>query len=255
MRNDVPILLPLVNGGAIDIVKEQATYTQGGFIVTNSNCASTGITVVLKVLHEAFGVESVMYSTLQALSGAGYPGVASLDIADNVIPYIGGEEPKLEVEPQKMLGKLVDGRIEPLSFSSAASCHRVSVTNGHTVSASVKLKHRPAGKTKVEVAALALEALRNYKFDETILALPSMLDRSPLVVFGADAPSRPQPRLDRDSGGGMTISVGRVRDCPVFDVRLTTVSHNAIIGAAGCTLLNAEVAHARGLLRRRTPQQ
>jgi aspartate-semialdehyde dehydrogenase len=188
----------------------------------------------LAALHRRFGVESAIVTTLQAISGAGYPGVASLDIFDNVIPYIAGEEPKVETEPQKILGRFVDGGIQPADFAMSAQCFRVPVIDGHTASVRVDLK---------ETATLEdiVEAIRSFPS----LGLYSSPER---FIEVTDEPSRPQPRLDRDNGRGMTITVGRIFPDNIFDYRFVSMSHNTVRGAAGAAILNAELLIDKGAI-------
>lgn len=235
---DVPILLPEVNAGHAHLVAaQQEKRGWPGYIVTNSNCTSTGMTVALKALQDAFGLSLVFAVSLQALSGAGYPGVASMDILDNVIPYIGGEEEKVEWEPRKMLGKLVDGEIEPAPFAISAHTNRVAVSDGHTVCLSVELGRR-ADIRKVT------QALRDYQAPAESADLPS--SPHPVIQLRPEA-DRPQPRLDRSCGRGMTTVIGRLRPDPVLDVKMVVLSHNTIRGAAGGSLYNAELLVKLGL--------
>ncbi len=234
MDPDVPLLIPEVNADHIDIIpnqKKNRRYTTG-FIVTNPNCSVVGLTIALKPLHDAFGVERVHVVTMQALSGAGFPGVASMDITDNVIPYIGGEEEKLETEPQKILST-------PILIS--AQCNRVPVTDGHLEAVSVKL-------TKKATLEEIKEAFRSFRAQPQELHLPSAPDH-PIVVLEED--NRPQPRLDRGMGNGMTVTVGRIRPCSLLDYKFIVLSHNTIRGAAGAAILNAELLYKKGLLPRR----
>ncbi|TLN09513.1 aspartate-semialdehyde dehydrogenase, partial [bacterium] len=229
---DVAILLPEVNPeqAAILEVQRRARGWTGG-IVTNSNCTSTGMTVALKALQDAFGLRRVFAVSLQALSGAGYPGVPSLDIIDNVIPWIKGEEEKVEWEPRKMLGHLRGGEIVPADFKISAHTNRVAVVDGHMVCLSIELENRATP----EEAARVLAA---YQAPEVARDLPSA-PRPVIVVRGE--PDRPQPRLDRTTGNGMATVVGRVRPDPLFDIKLVVFSHNTIRGAAGGSIYNAEL--------------
>ena len=236
MDEDVPLLIPEINHQHTDLIevqKKKRGFTTG-FIVTNPNCAVISFAPPLAALHQKFGVESVVVTTLQAISGAGYPGVPSLDITDNVIPYIAGEEPKVETEAQKILGKFVDGVIEKADFAVSAQCFRVHVIDGHTVSARVNLKETA---TLEEVVA----AMSNF---------PSLnLHSAPQKFIDVcDEPTRPQPRLDRDSGNGMTITVGRVFPDNIFDYRFVALSHNTVRGAAGSAVLNAELLIDKGII-------
>jgi len=239
--SDVPILLPHANPDHLDIIKhQQKTSGSKGFIVCNANCSSTGLAIALAPLHKAFGLESLFVVTLQAISGAGYPGVASLDILDNVVPYISGEEPKLEMEPQKILGTCTENSIQPAEFTVSAMCNRVAVIDGHTECVSVKLK-TPATLEQVQ------QVMTDHTSEAQKLKLPSA-PPSPIFVFTEDEPSRPQPKLDRDLGNGYVVTVGRIRKCPLLDYKFTMCSHNTVIGAAGGSILNAELAYARNLL-------
>lgn len=236
MDEDVPLLIAEINHEHVGLIEKQK-QRRGfgrGFIVTNPNCAVVSFAPPLAALHRKFGVEEVIVTTLQAISGAGYPGVPSLDITDNVIPYIAGEEPKVETEAQKILGKLVDGAIEKADFTVSAQCFRVHVIDGHTASVRVNLKQTA---TLEEVI-------------EAINAFPSLdLYSSPKQFMEfCDEPSRPQPRLDRDIGDGMTITVGRLFPDNVFDYRFVSLSHNTVRGAAGSAVLNAELLISKGII-------
>src|SRR5690606_31189764 len=219
--------------GLIEVQRQNRGYSSG-FIVTNPNCAVMSFAPPLAALHRKFEVESVAATMLQSISGAGYPGVASLDITDNVLPYIAGEEPKVEIEAQKILGELKDGAVIKADFAVSAQCFRVNVIDGHTASIRVDLK-KPS--TLEDVVA----AMREFP----VLDLHSSPERF-IDVF--EEPSRPQPRLDRDSGSGMTISVGRVFPDNVFDYRFVSLSHNTVRGAAGSAILNAELLIDRKII-------
>ncbi|HEY3119272.1 MAG TPA: aspartate-semialdehyde dehydrogenase [Vicinamibacteria bacterium] len=239
MDPDVPLLIPEVNPRHLAALDAQRQRTGGGYIVTNPNCSVVGLAMALAPLHEAFRVEFVGVVTLQALSGAGYPGVASLDAADNVIPYIGGgEEEKIETEPTKILGAWHGGAFEPADITISASVHRVAVSDGHTMAVSVRLQR----KTNPEAAARVLAEFRGEPQERR---LPTAPER-PIHVL--TEPDRPQPRLDRDREGGMAVSVGRVRADRLFDLKMEVLVHNTIRGAAGAAILNAELLQARGLL-------
>jgi len=239
MQADVPLVIPEVNPEHIKLLECQAWRRQsGGFVVTNPNCSAIGLVMALAPLKQRFGIETVMAVTMQAVSGAGYPGVASLDILGNVIPYIAKEEEKMEEEARKLLGRLNGSRIEPGDFGMSAQCNRVAVEDGHTESVSVKLKK----KARPEEMIAAWNEFRGVPQQ---LQLPSA-PKEPLVYLsGAD---RPQPRLDADFGAGMTATVGRLRPCGVLDWKFTVLSHNTIRGAAGAALLNAELLKAQGYL-------
>jgi len=239
MDPEVPLLIPEINPDHLDAIAGQRRRTGGGYIVTNPNCSVVGLAMALAPLHQTFGVESVAVVTLQALSGAGYPGVASLDVADNVIPYIGGgEEEKIESEPQKILGTFSGGAFRPAPFPISSSVHRVAVVDGHSMAIFVKLALRAS-------AAEASRALAEFRGEPQKRELPTA-PRQPIHVLTAN--DRPQPRLDRDREGGMAVSVGRVREDRQFDLRLEALVHNTIRGAAGAAILNGELLQARGLL-------
>lgn len=240
MDPDVPLLIPEVNPEHLELLAVQRRRRGwSGAIVANPNCTATGPTMALRPLHDAFGVTKVLLMSMQALSGAGYPGVPSYDAIDNVIPYIGGEEPKVETEPQKMLGPLGDGQVIPAAFALSAHCNRVPVLEGHLECLSVAFERRPA-------AAEVAEVLRGFRALPQELGLPSA---PPQPVIVRDEPDRPQTRRDRDAGRGMSTVVGRVRLCPILDIKFVCLSHNTIRGAAGGSLLNAELMYAQGMLR------
>jgi len=236
---DVPLLLPEVNADHVHLVKEQRkNHGWSGCLTTNPNCTSTGLTIALKALDDAFGVRKVFAVSLQALSGAGYPGVSSLDIIDNVIPNIGGEEEKVEWEPRKMLGKLNDGKIDLAHMKFSAHTNRVAVIDGHTVCASVEFAQTVS-------PADAIQVLKSYHAPASARDLPS----SPRpVICVREETDRPQPRLDRWTGKGMTTVVGRVREDPLLHLKFVVLSHNTIRGAAGGSLYNAELLVNEGLL-------
>ena|SRR3984957_4687463 len=246
MAADVPLLIPEVNAAHLDAIPLQQKnrgYTTG-FIVTNPNCSTAGLVLALKPLADAFGLEKIFVVTMQAISGAGYPGVASMDIQGNVIPFISGEEEKMETEPQKLLGKWNGQRFVDAGLSLSAHCNRVPVIEGHLESVSLSLK-------KVASLGEVREALRTFEVDAALAALPTAI-RHPVVVLDDEA--RPQPRRDVNVGHGMAAVVGRVRPCPILDVKLTLLSHNLVRGAAGAALLNAELLAARGFFARRVSQ-
>jgi aspartate-semialdehyde dehydrogenase len=239
MAADVPILLPEVNPDHADILTHQREVREwSGGIVTNPNCTSTGMTVALKALHDTFGLKSVFAVSMQALSGAGYPGVASLDILDNVLPNISGEEEKVETEPLKILGIFTGQSINYASFAISAHTNRVAVSDGHMVCLSIKLD-TPASPEEVS------KALLDYHAPEVSRDLPSA--PHPVIMVRSES-DRPQPRLDRMTGKGMTTVVGRVRKDPLFDVKLVVLSHNTIRGAAGGSIYNAELLIRKRLL-------
>lgn len=242
MSPDVPLLIPEVNATHLDAIPvQQKNRGYGsGFIVTNPNCSTAGLVLVLKPLADTFGLEKIFVVTLQAVSGAGYPGVPSLDILGNVIPFIGGEEEKMEEEPQKLLGRWDGSRFVEAGLGISAHCNRVPVENGHLECLSVSLK-------KIATLGEVREALRNFTVSDELAALPTAV-RNPVVVL--DEENRPQPRRDVNTGSGMAAVVGRVRECPLLDVKLTLLSHNLLRGAAGAALLNAELLASRGLFSR-----
>jgi aspartate-semialdehyde dehydrogenase len=224
---------------AIPLQRKNRGYGTG-FIVTNPNCSTAGLVLVLKPLADAFGLEKMFVVTLQAASGAGYPGVPSLDILGNVVPFIGGEEEKMEEEPQKLLGRWDGSRFVEAGLGISAHCNRVPVENGHLECVSLSLK-------KIATLGEVREALRNFTVSDELGALPTAV-KNPVVVL--DEENRPQPRRDVNAGNGMAAVVGRIRECPLLDVKLTLLSHNLLRGAAGAALLNAELLASRGLLSR-----
>ena len=239
MQQDVPLVIPEVNADHIKLIDGQTWRKQsGGYVVTNPNCSAIGLVLALAPLEQRFGLETVMAVTMQAVSGAGYPGVASLDILGNVIPYIAKEEEKMEEETRKLLGQMNGTKVVPATFAMSAQCNRVAVEDGHTESVSIRLK----SKAKPEEM---IAAWNSFRAEPQELQLPSA-PKNPVVYFGA--PDRPQPRFDIDLGAGMTIAVGRLRPCGVLDWKFTVLSHNTIRGAAGAALLNAELLKAKGYL-------
>lgn len=241
MADDVPLLIPEVNPDHTALIDRQPWRTGGGFIVTNPNCSTVGLVCALRPLVDAFGVEAVQVTTMQALSGAGYPGVPSLDSLANVIPYIGGEEEKMATEPKKLLGTYTDGHIHPLDLRISAQCNRVPVLEGHTEAVSVKLKS-PASMAAVR------EAFAAFRSPIAHLDLPTAPARL-LEMFEDER--YPQPRRHVERGGGMTVSIGRVRPCEVLDVKFVCLVHNTIRGAAGGAILNAELLVRQGYLQPR----
>src|SRR6266849_323957 len=239
MQSDVPLVIPEVNHDHIKLLECQAWRKKsGGFVVTNPNCSAIGLVLALAPLEHAFGLDTVMAVTMQAVSGAGYPGVASLDILGNVIPYIPNEEEKMEEETHKLLGTLNGAGIIPAPFKMSAQCNRVAVEDGHTESVSLKFKN------KAEADEI-LEAWAEFRSLPQERSLPS----APAIpVQYMDSKDRPQPRFDVESGNGMTTTVGRLRPCGVLDWKFTVLSHNTIRGAAGAALLNAELLKDQGYL-------
>lgn len=239
-ESDVPILLPEVNPGHIDLLPIQREKRGwSGFIVTNPNCTSTGFTIVLKALQDLAGLKRVFATSLQAVSGAGYPGVPSLDVVGNVIPYISGEEAKVESEPLKILGKYSDGKIYPSELLISAHANRVAVVDGHVVCMSVE--------TMDEVDLPVVEkALKDYAPEEVSQNLPSTPQP---VIQVRHEPDRPQPRLDKRAGEGMTTVVGRLRPDPLFHYKMVVFSHNTVRGAAGGSIYNAELLVREGYVK------
>lgn len=240
MDSDVPLLIPEVNHEHLALLEGQRKNRNGqqGYIVTNPNCSTIMLALALAPLHAEFGVSEVVATTMQALSGAGYPGVASLAISDNVLPFIDGEEEKIEQETLKILGKLDGAGIEVAPMAISAQCHRVNVTDGHLAAVRVKLL-RPATIDEVGAALASFNALPQE------LRLHSAPER-PIIV--REESDRPQPRLDRDAGNGMSVTIGRLRADNVLDYRFVALSHNTIRGAAGAAILNAELLIAKGNL-------
>ena len=240
MQSDVPLVIPEVNPDHIQMIEGQTwRKASGGFVVTNPNCSAIGLVMALKPLHELFGIETVMAVTMQAVSGAGYPGVASLDILGNVIPYISKEEEKMEEETRKLLGRLNGSGIVPAAFAMSAQCNRVAVEDGHTESVSVRLKKKARPEE-------IIKAWKEFRSVPQELRLPSAPQQPVRYTEFAD---RPQPRFDVEAGNGMTTTVGRLRPCGVLDWKFTVLSHNTIRGAAGAALLNAELLKVRGYLK------
>ncbi|MGQ0762069.1 MAG: aspartate-semialdehyde dehydrogenase [Acidobacteriota bacterium] len=240
MTPDVPLLIPEVNPEHLELIEAQRTNREynRGFIVTNPNCSAIAIVMALAPLHEKFGVTACVVTTMQALSGAGYPGVASLDATDNVIPFIGGEDEKVEIETRKILGGVSQGTIIDADMKVSAQCNRVNVTDGHMASIRVKLG-RSASIAEVR------DALASFTAEPQRLKLHSAPAR-PVIV--RDELDRPQPRLDRDAGNGMSVTVGRIAEDNVLDYRLVALGHNTIRGAAGAAILNAELLAAKEYL-------
>jgi aspartate-semialdehyde dehydrogenase len=241
MHEDVPLVVPEINpdhAGLVDAQRAERGFDRG-FILTNPNCSTIALSLALAPLDRAFGLEAVVVTTMQAISGAGYPGVSAVDITDNVVPFIGGEEEKVEAEPRKILGRLAGGRVEPAAFKISAQCNRVNVQDGHLASVRVKLARRAS-------AADVADALASFRGLPQELRLPTAPGR-PVVV--RTEPDRPQPRLDRDAEGGMATVVGRIAPDAVLDFKLTLLGHNTVRGAAGAALLNAELLVAQGIIK------
>jgi len=236
MAADVPLVVPEVNAAHLPMIEQQTWRKQsGGYIVTNPNCSAIGLVLALKPLEERFGIDSIFVSTMQAITGAGYPGVPSYDILGNVIPFIQSEEEKLQEEVGKLLGTLSGNHIEMLPATVSAHCNRVPVEEGHTECVSIKFKTR-ASKEDILAAWREFQPLHGQH-------LPTA-PHQPVEFDPAN--DRPQPRLDRMRGNGMASTVGRLRECPLLDWKFVVLSHNTIRGAAGAALLNAEVLAALG---------
>jgi aspartate-semialdehyde dehydrogenase len=240
MDADVPLLIPEVNPDHLGLLPiQRAARGWKGAIVTNSNCSTMVIALALAPLHQAFGIEQLFVTTLQALSGAGYPGVPSLDILGNIIPFIGGgEEEKIESEPLKILGTFEDGAITLARMRVSAQVNRVAVEHGHTACMSVKLASLASPEA-------AMRALSSWTGAIATMGLPSAPAKPVIVTIERD---RPQPRRDVNAGNGMSVVVGRVRADPMLDLRLVAMGHNTVRGAAGASILNAELMFARGLM-------
>jgi aspartate-semialdehyde dehydrogenase len=238
MAADVPLVIPEVNADHLHLIEEQPSRrASGGYMVTNPNCSAIGLVLALKPLEERFGIEQILVTTMQAVSGAGYPGVASMDILGNVVPYIGSEEEKMEAETLKLLGRLEGHAVTPLRARMSAHCNRVAVEDGHTESVSIKLRKRA---TRDEILAAWAEFRP--------LAAESLPTAPTQPIEWAPQEDRPQPRLDRNRGRGMAVTVGRLRPCGVLDWKFTVLSHNTIRGAAGAAILNAELLATLGKL-------
>jgi aspartate-semialdehyde dehydrogenase len=242
MDPDVPLLIPELNADHVGVIERQQKRRGGrGYIVTNPNCSTIGLAMAIAPIERLYGIESIHVTTMQAISGAGYNGVASWAILDNVIPYIGGgEEDKIESEPRKILGRLENGQFVDAPFRISAQVNRVATIDGHLMTIALGLRSR----NFVNLDQVR-EAIDNFRGEPQHLRLPSAPQRPLHYVAEAD---RPQPRLDRDREHGMSVSVGRLRPCPLLDLRMVALVHNTIRGAAGAALLNAELLEARGLL-------
>ena len=239
MEPDVPLVIPEVNGDHLGLIEcQRKRRGWDGAIVTNANCSATVAAVALAPLHQKFGIRQLFLSTMQAVSGAGYPGVPSLDILGNVIPYIAEEESKLEREMHKLLGKFEDGEITSAVFKVSAHTNRVPVEHGHTICLTIGFEETPTPEA-------AIETMRAWQGLPITAGLPTRPEH-PLVV--SDAPDRPQPKRDVDAGDGMTVTVGRVRRDSVLDLRMVALGHNMVRGAAGGSVLNAELLASSGAL-------
>lgn len=242
MAPNVPLVLPEVNADHLQMIEEQPWRREsGGFIVTNSNCSAMGLVLALKPIEERFGIEQIFVTTMQAVSGAGYPGVASMDILDNVIPYIGSEEEKMESETLKLLGRLEGRAVTPLAAKMTAHCNRVPVVDGHTECVSIKLGSKLGRQVRRDDILAAWAEFRPLAG----LGLPFAPEQP---IEWREQNDRPQPRLDRGRGRGMTVTVGRLRPCNLLDWKFVLLSHNTVRGAAGATILNAEMLASLGKL-------
>lgn len=238
MEPDIPLLIPEVNPSHLSLIhQQQRNRGWKGMIVTNPNCSTIVLTMALAPL-VSFGVKRVLAATLQAVSGAGYPGVPSIDILGNVIPFIGGEEEKMQQETQKILGTVANGQAVPLNARVSAHCHRVAVADGHTVATSVEFSSKPS----FDEACAALTAFSGVPQERQLPSAP----RKPVIYM--EAQDRPQPRRDASRENGMSVFVGRVRECPVLDLKFVACGHNTIRGAAGAAVLNAELMVSDGFL-------
>ena len=238
MAPDVPLLIPEVNpehAAALDVQRQKRGWS--GFIVTNPNCSAIHLVLALKPLHDAFGIDALVVTTMQAVSGAGYPGVPSLDMIDNVVPFINTEEEKMTEETKKLLGGF-DGAFQPACLTMSAHCNRVPVRDGHTECVSIRFSSPASPHDAARVMA-------DFRAKPQKLNLPSAPQR-PVIV--RTEPNRPQPNLDRDAQRGMATTVGRVRECPLLGTKFVLLGHNTIRGAAGASILNAELFKVEGLL-------
>jgi aspartate-semialdehyde dehydrogenase len=238
MDADVPLLVPEANADHLELLQtQQQVRGWPGAIVTNPNCSTVVLVMALAPLKQ-FGIKKAIVTTMQAISGAGYPGVASLDILGNVVPFIGGEEPKLESETQKILGTFAGTKIEPLDAKVSASCNRVPVVDGHTICVSVEFEKKP---TEGEIIA-ALNSFRGVPQQKKLPSAPAQ----PVIYMEQE--NRPQPRRDVERENGMAVFVGRLRKCPVLDYKFVALGHNTVRGAAGAAVLNAELMKVQGML-------
>ena len=241
MDDDVPLLIPELNAEHLDAIEHQRARRGGrGYIVTNPNCSTMGLAMAIAPIERFCGIEQLHVTTMQAISGAGFAGVASYAILDNVIPFISGEEEKIESEPRKILGRWTGERFEDASFRISAQTNRVPTIDGHLMTISFAVRDRESA-TRERI----IETIRAFRGEPQELNLPSA-PRQP--IHYADESDRPQPRLDRDREHGMAVTVGRLRPCNLLDYRMVALVHNTIRGAAGAAILNAELLQARGLL-------
>ncbi|MBN1878732.1 aspartate-semialdehyde dehydrogenase [bacterium] len=237
MASDVPLIIPEVNPGHLDLIRvQQARWKSRGYIVTNPNCSTIAMALALAPIHRVFGIEKVIVSTAQAVSGAGYPGLSVMSMLDNAVPYIRDEEPKLESEPRKIFGTIDGDHIRSSPMVISAGCTRVAVRDGHLMHISFSLS-KPATETEIR------RCWETFVPEISNLSLPLCPERSVQYLDGDD---RPQPLLDRDRGAGMTVCIGRLRSCPVLGWKCVALGHNTIRGAAGGAILVAELLAARG---------
>ncbi len=233
--DDVPLMIPEVNPEHLEMLKNQKST---GTIITNPNCSTIGMVLALKPLHDAFGIDTINVVTMQAISGSGYPGLPSLDILENVLPFISGEEDKMETEPIKILSSIENGKLKSPDIKISAQCNRVPVIDGHTECVQIKFKTKP---TKEDI----IKVWKEFRSEPQLLNLPSA-PKLPIHYF--DNPKYPQPKLHRNLENGMAVSVGRLRECSLFDYKFVVLSHNTVRGAAGGTILIAELLKAKNLL-------
>jgi aspartate-semialdehyde dehydrogenase len=245
MDADVPLVIPEVNAEHMALAEVQKSkYASDGYIICNGNCTSIHLALALAPLHKRFGLKKVLVTSMQALSGAGYPGVPSLDIIDNVVPYIGGEEDKVESEPLKFLGELEDSAVKLAEIRISAHCNRVATRDGHLETVSVEFAgDSPADKPSIGDLIAAFDEFRG---EPQALDLPLAPARP--TVYRRE-PDRPQVKLDRDAEKGMATIIGRLRECKVLDYKFALLGHNTLRGAAGATVLNAELLYAKGMLQ------
>jgi len=242
MAPNVPLVIPEINADHLHLIEEQPSRREsGGYMVTNPNCSTIGLVLALKPIEQRFGIEQIFVTTMQAVSGAGYPGVPSMDILGNVVPYIGSEEEKMEAETLKLLGHLEGGSVVPLHAMVSAHCNRVAVEDGHTESVSIKLGKKLGRAVTREDILAAWDEFRPLAGQHLPTAPAQPIEFAPQQ-------DRPQPRLDRNRGNGMAVTVGRLRPCNVLDWKFTVLSHNTIRGAAGAAILNAELLASLGKL-------
>lgn len=249
MDRDVPLLIPEINAGHLDAIERQKKRWGGkGYIVTNPNCSTVGLAMALAPIERQHGIDTVHVTTMQAISGAGYAGVPSYAILDNIIPFIGSEEPKIESEPCKILGSHFNDEFHYSPMKISAQVNRVPVIDGHLMTISLSLRNRDDLRRHFPIERLledARHAIESFTGEPQRLKLPSAPERAIHYIAGDD---RPQPRLDRDRERGMSVSVGRLRECPILDFRMVALVHNTVRGAAGVAILNAELLKAKQLL-------